>query len=190
MAPDQRRQVILLAVLATGLAALVIWQLRPAADGGVATAPAARGQSAAARTAPGAEAEPSDPLEVSLDRLAAIRPEPAGSNRNPFRFRPDPPPAPPPSLPPSATRAPAEELGPTGPPTPPPPAPIAFKFIGVLTAEGPGKVAVLSDGRAVYHGREGEIIEGRYRIIRIGEESIQMEHLDGRGRQTIRLSGS
>jgi hypothetical protein len=60
----------------------------------------------------------------------------------------------------------------------------------VLTAEGTGRVAVLSDGRSVYHGREGEVIEGRYRIVRIGEESIQMEHLDGRGRQTIRLSGS
>ena len=27
-------------------------------------------------------------------------------------------------------------------------------------------------------------------VVRIGEESIQMEHFDGRGRQTIRLTGS
>ena len=33
------------------------------------------------------------------------------------------------------------------------------------------------------------MIEGRYRIVQIGEESMQIEHLDGRGRQTIRLSG-
>jgi hypothetical protein len=65
-----------------------------------------------------------------------------------------------------------------------------MKFIGVVTREGKSKIAVLSDGKFVFHGREGDIIEGRYRVVRIGEESVQMEYLDGRGRQTIRLSGS
>jgi len=31
---------------------------------------------------------------------------------------------------------------------------------------------------------------GQYRILRISAESIEMAYLDGRGRQTIRLSGS
>jgi hypothetical protein len=53
-----------------------------------------------------------------------------------------------------------------------------------------GTIAVLSDGKFVYYGREGDIIEGRYRVVKIGEESIQVEHLDGRGRQTIRLTGA
>ena len=50
---------------------------------------------------------------------------------------------------------------------------------------------MLSDGRGpcAVHGKEGDIIEGRYRIVRIGDESIEMEYLDGRGRQTIRLTG-
>jgi hypothetical protein len=65
-----------------------------------------------------------------------------------------------------------------------------LKFIGVLEApERPGKIAVLSDGRDVFHGREGDIIEGRYRILKIGAESIDMAYVDGRGRQTIRFSG-
>jgi hypothetical protein len=51
-------------------------------------------------------------------------------------------------------------------------------------------MAVLSDNRGVYWGREGDTIEGRYRIVRIGTESIELAHLDGNGRQTIRLSGS
>ena len=38
-------------------------------------------------------------------------------------------------------------------------------------------------------GREGEIIDGRYRLVRIGVESVVMEYVDGRGRTTIRLSG-
>jgi hypothetical protein len=39
------------------------------------------------------------------------------------------------------------------------------------------------------YGKEGDVIDGRYRIVRIGVESIELTYLDGRGRQTIRLSG-
>jgi hypothetical protein len=52
-----------------------------------------------------------------------------------------------------------------------------------------GRVAILSDAHGVYYGREGEIIEGRYRILKIGVESIDLAYLDGRGRQTIRQTG-
>ena len=80
---------------------------------------------------------------------------------------------------------------PTGPPGPPPAPvvpPIALKFIGVVEAtEKSQTYAVLRDDRGVYHGREGDIIEGRYRILRIGAESIDLAYVDGRGRQTLRL---
>jgi hypothetical protein len=49
--------------------------------------------------------------------------------------------------------------------------------------------AVLSDGKVPMHGREGDIIDGRYRIVKIGTESIELTHLDGRGRQVVRLTG-
>ena len=53
-----------------------------------------------------------------------------------------------------------------------------------------GRVAILSDARGgVFYGREGEIVEGRYRILKIGVESIDIAYLDGRGRQTIRHTG-
>ena len=39
------------------------------------------------------------------------------------------------------------------------------------------------------HGKEGDIIDGRYRILKIGTESIELVYLDGRGKQTIRLTG-
>jgi hypothetical protein len=65
-----------------------------------------------------------------------------------------------------------------------------MKFIGFLQRQaGAQKIAILSDGRGVYYGSEGAIIEGRYRILKIGEESIEMAYLDGRGRQAIRLTG-
>ena len=87
------------------------------------------------------------------------------------------------------------EQEPTGPPPiaagPAGPPPIPLRFIGTVDELARHlKLAVLSDGRNVFYGREGDIIEGRYRILRIGVESIEMAHVDGRGQQTIRLTGS
>jgi hypothetical protein len=51
-------------------------------------------------------------------------------------------------------------------------------------------VAIYSDGRGLQpRGREGDIILGQYRIVHIGVESVVLEYLDGRGRQTIPLRG-
>jgi hypothetical protein len=82
-------------------------------------------------------------------------------------------------------------MPPLAPPPPQGPPPIPLRFIGLVDAPGQtARLAVLSDGRNVFHGREGDIIDGRYRIVRIGVESIEMSYVDGRGRQTIRLSGA
>ena len=49
---------------------------------------------------------------------------------------------------------------------------------------------MLSDGRGnVFYGKEGDTIEGRYRMVKIDREVIELSYVDGRGRQTIRLSG-
>jgi hypothetical protein len=74
---------------------------------------------------------------------------------------------------------------------PPPLPPIPLRLIGLMNAPTQaGRVAVLSDGRGnVFNGREGDIIEGRYRLIRIGADSAELAYTDGRGRQVIRLSG-
>jgi len=74
---------------------------------------------------------------------------------------------------------------------PPPPPPIPLRYIGYLDQPGEApRVAVLSDGRGnVFNGKEGDIIEGRYRVLRIGTDSADLIYVDGRGRQTIRLSG-
>ncbi len=123
-------------------------------------------------------------------RCSSARPKPGDVERNLFRFKSEAGPA---SARRPVTPAPAEPPAPPvpiGPPPPPSMPPIPFKFIGVLEVPGQSqRVAILSDPRGVYHGREGDIIEGRYRILKIGVESIEMAEVDGRGRQTIRLSG-
>jgi hypothetical protein len=95
------------------------------------------------------------------------------------------------AVPPQPTpRVPVEPV-PQAPTGPPPPPPIPLRYIGYLDQQGEvPRVAVLSDGRGnVFNGKEGDVIEGRYRVLRIGNDSADLIYVDGRGRQTIRLSG-
>jgi hypothetical protein len=162
----------------TALAVLAVTVPAPASASG---RPAAAPQSAV-RPTPSSQA--GGPAEVDLSALNASKTEPQEMVRNPFRFKPKPAPPPPPPAPvqPAIPQ-------PTGPVEPPPPPRIPLKFIGFLEIPKKGLLASLTDGRAVYHGFEGQTIEGRYRIIRIGVESIDLAYIDGRGRQTIRLTG-
>lgn len=134
----------------------------------------------------GSEARVEVPVvDLRLERLSAAREALAEPERNPFRFRPAPPP------PPRAEASPAPRPEALTPPPagPPPPPPIPLKFFGVYVAQGT-RIASFADARGnIVHGKEGDIIEGRYRIVRIGADAAELEHLSGRGRQTIRLTG-
>ncbi|MEY4095069.1 MAG: hypothetical protein RLZZ53_2268 [Acidobacteriota bacterium] len=181
----ERRQVLIgvATVVVLILAAWTFWPSTPAATTTTAAGNTrARGRAAAQVETPG----PVDP--VKLDALAADRLEPGDTPRNPFRFQPRvvaPPPRPVVSAPP-VTEAPRPAV-PAGPlPLPP----IPLKFIGVLERASGVKWAVLTDGKsAPMYGRDGDIIDGRYAIVKIGTESVEMTYADGRGRQVIRLSG-
>jgi len=184
--PVERRQLMLgaAAVVVLGLAAWTLWPSTPAP-----TAPAQT--QARARTARGGAPAETGPVgPVRLASLTASRDDPGQAKRNPFRFQPKfvPPPPPPPKT--EVTEAPRPPTGPIGPPPPPPVPPIALKLIGVLERANGVKWAVLSDGKSgPMYGKDGDIIDGRYLIVKIGTESIEMTHADGRGRQVIRLTG-
>lgn len=132
--------------------------------------------------------------DVRLERLQAAAAPMAPPDRNLFRFRTK-------VAAPSGPLKPAKPvpvpLGPPEPPPPPPPPivppppPIQLKFIGVVdAATSAGRVAVLADAKGnVFYGKEGDIIDGRYRVLKIGVESAELAYVDGRGRQALRLSG-
>lgn len=129
---------------------------------------------------------PATAPDVRLRALDDERPKPIVGDRNLFRFKPKPPP-PPPSAPPSIART-----TPSVPAGPPPLPSIPLKFIGIVEAPTQAKrIAAFVDSTGhSFQGREGDVVAGQYRILKIGVESIEMAYLDGRGRQTIRLSGS
>jgi hypothetical protein len=176
----------LLVLLAVSVAALVLTKMWPtgAAVSGVPTSTVTRPAAARSGAPAKARVEPGD-LVIHLEALATPRPALGNAERNPFRFRPLPPPPPPPG--PKIT-APIAAPPPPPPPLPPGPPPITLKFIGTIEKQGL-KVAALSDCRTTYHGTEGQIIDGRYRLVSIGVESIVLEYVDGRGRTTVRLDG-
>jgi hypothetical protein len=183
MAPERRNQLVL-AGLAIVLAAVAYQQWPGTTTGTPAASNDVRGTARAPAGKP-AMAAP----DVHLKALGDERPRPGEVDRNLFRFKSKPappPPAPVERTPPVVTAAP-------GPPPPPVVPPIALKFISLIERpdRGSEKIALLSDGRGgpAIFGKEGDIIEGRYKIVRIGTESIEMSYLDGRGRQTIRLTG-
>jgi hypothetical protein len=125
------------------------------------------------------------PQPVQLEKLEPVSEEPA-TTRNPFRFGTKPAPPPPPA--PTYVAPPAP---PPGPPPPPPIPPIPLKFIGRVVMPDRRVIASLSDGKGnVLRGMEGQIVDGRYRVVKIGEESIVMEYVNGTGRQTLQLRGS
>jgi hypothetical protein len=169
----------ILAVLLVILA-VAVYRVWPGGSGASSSgsAPTGAARSSAAQEAPAASSD------VRLEALEAAPPELGVVKRNLFEFDR-----------PAVQEEPVVSRAPAGTPVirsgPPAPPPIPLKFIGLVEVpERALLIAVLSDERGVYHGKEGEIVEGRYRIWRINAESIEVSLLDGSGRQTIRLSGS
>lgn len=200
MAATERKRQVLLVVLAVVLA-VVLYRLlsntstAPAAASnqgrGGAAAPATRPSGSAAAAKGAAAPNGITAPDVHLEALNNEWPKLGETDRNLFRFKPKAPPPPPPAAP-RATQPVVVNPVPQGPPQPPPLPPIGLKFIGIIESPTTSrKIAVLSDGRnPPFQGVEGDIIEGRYRILKIGVESVEMAYTDGRGRQTIRLTGS
>jgi hypothetical protein len=173
---------LLVALAVVVVVALISWlQGKPAAPQSTPSNP----RTGRAKTVD--NVQPGD-LEVHLKALSEPRPEGESSERNPFRFYVKPPPPPPPPPTDGGIKPPLPPVD-TGPIGPPPPPPITLKYIGLLDVGGGEKVAVFSDCRSTMRGKEGEILAGQYRLVKIGTESVVMEYVDGRGRQTIRQSG-
>ncbi len=77
-----------------------------------------------------------------------------------------------------AKAAPPVEAAPKVPPKPPPPA-IDLKLVGYL---GPldSRIAVFyaSGGKEIVLGKKGEILEGKFKVLEIGVESVEMGYVD------------
>jgi hypothetical protein len=122
----------------------------------------------------------SDPT-LRIDILAAAQKiDYKGGARNIFRMEEAPQPIPPVT---SNVKTPP-------PPPPPPPAPpqIPLKFYGFSNRPGEPKKAFLQEGDNIFVAVEGEIVDRRYKIVRITNNFVLVEDVLNNNQQTINLT--
>ncbi|MFQ5776618.1 MAG: hypothetical protein ACE5IP_01275 [Terriglobia bacterium] len=74
------------------------------------------------------------------------------------------------------------------PPRPPPAPPAPVRFFGFAENSHGGKRQVfLTDGEEIYIAAQGDVILQRYRVVRVGSESIEVEDLSGNHRWVVPL---
>jgi hypothetical protein len=105
---------------------------------------------------------------------------------------------PPPPLPPEpkiklkpGSQAASAEAPPGPPPTPAAPQapPITLKYYGYTSARGDNrKHAFFLDGDDILVAAEGETVKKRYRVVRIGVNSVVMEDTQFKHEQTLPLA--
>ena len=77
---------------------------------------------------------------------------------------------------------------PTGPPPPPPPPPIELKYYGYATPQGGTKRIFLAQGEDVFIAKEGEIVDRRYKVVRISPNAVEILDVLSNNRQNIPLT--
>src|SRR5438270_9136796 len=76
----------------------------------------------------------------------------------------------------------------SGPPPPPPPPPINLKFYGFATPTGESKRIFLAQGEDVFIAKEGDIVDRRYKVVRISQNAVEILDVLSNNRQSIPLT--
>ena len=180
-----RREKALLGLLAVAAVALGAWALRHSG-----AAPAVLGR-------PRAEASAAPVARIDLARLDAPRGENEAGRRDLFAFGSvQEPPSAAPTPPTIVATPPPVAAGGTGgypgagAPAAPSLPPLNLKYIGSVESKAGVKVAVLlTDRREVLTGQAGQVVANRYRIARIGLESVDLEDVGSGQSRRIPLRG-
>ncbi len=179
--------IVLMVVAALSLSYVLSRPGTPAAAAPpAATAPPPRRK--AARRVPAPAVPPAENLDPTL-RLNLLRSSEdvkyEGAGRNIFRAQAEEP-IPHPSVNPLTDKKPKP---PEPPPGPPPPPPIPLKFYGFANKPGETtKKVFLSEGENIFIAGEGDVVDRRYKVVRIGQTSVEIEDLLNNNKQTIQLS--
>ena len=83
---------------------------------------------------------------------------------------------------------PVVRVAPPVPTGPPPPPPINLKFFGFASKPGEPKKIFLSEGEDVFVAMEGDIVDRRYKVLRITPSSVEIEDVLNNNRQVIPLT--
>ena len=141
----------------------------------------ARGGRGTARNAPSGSAVTLDPrLRLDLLKLSEDT-EYKGAGRNIFRAEAEIPKEIESAIKPGPTP-------PFPPPPPPGPPPINLKFVGFARGTGAATKVFLTQGDDIFVAAEGDIVNRRYKVMRINANSVEIEDVLSNNRQTIPLT--
>ena len=82
----------------------------------------------------------------------------------------------------------AQVTAPPVPQGPPPPPPITLKFFGFANKPGEPKRVFLSQDGDVFIAGEGDIVDRRYKVLRISPMAVEVEDVLNNNRQSIPLT--
>jgi len=105
-----------------------------------------------------------------------------GTGRNIFRVFVEPPPRP------VVPVTPQPQASGPAPYVPPPPPPIELKFYGFATPAGGTKRIFLAHNEDVFIAKEGDIVDRRYKVMKISANSVDILDVLSNNRQSIPLS--
>jgi hypothetical protein len=168
---NQQVKARVLVVLGVILAALLLYQMR-------GNVPAVSGAAADEGYKPMAVDNPA----LHLDRLERLRKlEYKSTGRDIFSAELPPPPKP------SAPPKPPSVPGPTLPP-PDPPLTVPFKFYGFSADARTGtRKGFFNSGDEVFIAAEGELVQGKYKVIHIGNNNAEVEEVSSGKRATLNM---
>ena len=108
----------------------------------------------------------------------------AGTGRNIFLSY-DEAPIPKPVADPRLDKSQAQAQIPSGPPPPPP---ITLRFFGFANKPGQPRKVFLAKGQDIFIAGEGDIVDRRYKVLRIGPTSIELQDVLNNNRQSIPIT--
>ena len=199
---ENRKKLIAAVVLGCAALGVGVWQLSSwfgFSSSAAAPAPSVSPVSAdpvpTTTRAPARRAKGSKPKntseEASLDprlRLDLLKSSEdtkyTGMGRNIFRVFVEPPPA--------VVKSPVMDKGQTAsapaPYVPPPPPPINLVFYGFATPAGGAKRVFLAKNEDVFIAKEGDIVDRRYKVVRISPNAVEILDVLSNNRQSIPLT--
>ena len=175
-----KRYRVALSAAGVGLAILaaVLW-LRPA-DGTTGTIIGGGPREEAPR-------QGAPPPLIGLGQLKGDRPKAEVGKRDLFAFATPPPPPPTPVPPPTVATPPP----PPAVPTPTPLPALNVKYIGSLESQPGLKVAMfMTDKKEVLTGQVGDTVGNRFKVVKIGLESVDIQQVGADRTERLPLKGN
>lgn len=179
----KRQRNLLLALAA--VAALAVVYMARGGDDHPAAAPRAEASVRGPRSSPEGEVPP---IELGRVKQASERTPMDGDGRDIFDFGGAPPP--PPGAPGSTSPLSPPPPTPTPVPTPTPLPALNVRYIGSVEKKGLKVAVFMTEKKEIVSGQAGQTVMNRFRVVRIGYESVDVQQVGADQVQRLPLKGN